>query len=57
VLAELKVAGTVLSLIKGHSGFTGKEMAELYAKKAVKEGLITHITTRRDHKKQETKKS
>ena len=55
-MAELKAVGKVVSMLrmKGHSGFTGNEMAYLYAKKAEEKGIQINITTRRDLKKEAT---
>ena len=40
--------------IKGHSGLTGNEMADLYANTAVEECIQTNITTMRDLKNEAT---
>ena len=55
-MVELKAAGTVVSMlwIKRDSGFTGNEMANLYAKKVVEEGMQINVTTRRDLKNEAT---
>jgi hypothetical protein len=54
----MKAAGPIVSLvwIKGHSGFNGYEMADFYTKKAVKDGQIINITTRRDLKTEAKKR-
>jgi hypothetical protein len=54
----MKAAAQILSLvwIKGHTGFTGNEMADLYAKKAVKNRQITNIISRRDLKTEAKKR-
>jgi hypothetical protein len=44
-------------LCVGHFGFTGNEMADLYAKKAMEVGQITNMTTIRDPKNEATKRN